>query len=46
VEGKAISRLNGYRHGCRSAEIRHAEKSIAQLKKVFNQLIKTINLND
>jgi hypothetical protein len=39
-EGKSISRMNAYKHGARSAEIRTLAREMTEWKKQLNQIIK------
>lgn len=43
-EGKAISKINSYKHGLRSAEMRGVEKLLAKFKRqIRHELSLTIN---
>lgn len=38
-QGKEISKMNAYKHGGRCAEIRKAEKELAEWKRALSQMI-------
>ena len=38
-EGKAISRMNSYKHGARCAEVRETARQLAEWKRILSQLI-------
>lgn len=40
LEGKAISKMNAYKHGARCADIRNIMHQLAELKRCFKQMEK------
>lgn len=38
-EGKAISKMNAYKHGARCAEVRNIQKQFAEWKKTLKQVV-------
>lgn len=38
-EGKAISRMNSYKHGARCAKVRETARQLAEWKRILSQLV-------
>ena len=39
TEGQSISKMNAYKHGARSAELRNMAKQLTTLKKMLTQFV-------